>query len=110
VTYHEHRDSRRRLDTIRKESAEERAAIRKLGLTWRDTWRAEKAGPIETANGRAVAASTPSQRDRRSTGGSSFAEGIARAEFGRFYWNAKLERALRTARRPEPRRDGKKRE
>jgi hypothetical protein len=110
VTFHEHRGSRRRLDPIRKESAEELAAIRKLGLTWRETWRAEKAGPIETANGQAAAASTPSQRDSKSTGGSSFAEGIARAEFGRFYWNAKLERALRAARGPGTKHNGRKRE
>jgi hypothetical protein len=104
VTIHEHR-APRRLGALRKPSAEELAAERKLGLVRREDWRAEKAGQIDTANGSAVGASKPAS----SVGGGGFAEGIARAEFGRFYWNARLERALDAAQRRGPSTPQKKR-
>jgi len=104
VTIHEHR-GRRRLGTTRKPSAEELAAERKVGLARREDWRAEKAGQIDAANGSAAGPAKPAP----GVGGGGFAAGIARAEFGRFYWNAQLERALAAAQRRGPRRDGKKR-
>ena len=109
MTFHEHRGSRRRLGPVRKASAEEIAAVRKLGLMWREDWRAEKASRTETANGAPAAASKGGQRESKAAGGGSFAEGIARAEFGRFYWNAKLAGELATAGRRRPDRNGKAR-
>jgi hypothetical protein len=104
VTIHEHR-GRRRLDVPRKLSAEELAAERRLGLIWREEWRAEKAHQSASANGSAVGASKHSPAAGKSASSRRFAEGIARAELGRFYWNAKLERALDAARRRPKRGD-----
>jgi hypothetical protein len=109
VTFHGHRGSRRRLGPVRKASAEELAAVRKLGLTWREDWGAEKAGRIEAANGAPAAASKGAERESKAAGGGNFAEGIARAEFGRFYWNARLERELAAASKRRPDRNRKAR-
>jgi hypothetical protein len=98
VTIHEHRGPRR-VGVIRKRSAEELAAERRLGLVWREEWGAEKAGQSQLANGSAVGASKHPPSVQKTANSGRFAEGIARAEFGRFYWNARLERALDAARR-----------
>ena len=98
MTIHEHRGPRR-VGVIRKRSAEELAAERRLGLIWREEWRAEKARQSESANGSAVNAWKHPPSVQKAANSGRFAEGIARAEFGRFYWNARLEQALHTARR-----------
>ena len=109
MTVHGHRGSRRRLGPVRKASAEELAAVRKLGLMWREDWRAQKARPAETANGVPAAASKGARRESKAAGGGSFAEGIARAEFGRFYWNARLAEELAAASGRRLERNGKAR-
>ena len=112
MTSHQHRDARR-LGASRPWTAQELAAVRKLGRQWRDAWRAEKAGLAEKPNG-AAADSRPARPERKAIGGADFAAGIARAEFGRFYWNERLDGQLKAAmtRRAKPdvnKRDGKTR-
>jgi hypothetical protein len=108
VTIHEHRGPRR-FGAIRKPSVEELAAERRLGLALREEWRAEKADQTETVIGSAAGASKPARRAGKSARAASFAEGIARAEFGRFYWNGRLERALDATRKRGPTDQKKKR-
>ena len=64
-------------------------------LVWREAWRAEKARAAGEPVRREVAkaAREPDDKARRAR----FAEGVARAEFGRAYWD---ERKARGARRP----------
>ncbi len=60
----------------------------RLALDWRDCWRAEKLqGPRENAKPLQQA------KDER-TPRAGFARGIARAEFGRAYWDERLQRAF----------------
>ncbi len=99
VTFHGHRGSRRRLGPVRKASAEELAAVRKLGLTWREDWRAEKAAQPKPRTERRRRHRKEPEGESKAAGGGSFAEGIARAEFGRFYWNARLAGELAAASR-----------
>jgi hypothetical protein len=108
VTSDQDRDARRRLGASRSWTAQELAAIRELGRQWRDAWRAEKTTPAEKPNGPA-ADSTPAQPERKAIVGADFAAGIARAEFGRFYWNERLDGQLKAAMTRRPRRDGNKR-
>jgi hypothetical protein len=110
LTSHQHRHARR-LGASRLWTAQELAAVRELGRQWRDAWRAEKATPAGTPNG-VAAGSQPAQPKPKPRAG--FAAGIARAEFGRFYWNETLDGQLKAAmtRRPKPdvnKRDGKTR-
>ncbi len=109
MTSHQHRDARRRLGAIRPCTAQELAAVRELGRQWRDAWRAEKTTPAEKPNGAAAADSKPAQPERKGIVGADFAAGIARAEFGRFYWNETLDGQLKAAMTRRPKRDGKTR-
>jgi hypothetical protein len=111
VTVDQYRGSRRRLAASQPLSAQELAAARKLGHEWREAWRAEMAGqspPDEhagKANG-AVARAKPAEQNVRA--GQDFAAGIARAEFGRFYWNERLADQLAAAMKRTPKPDRKK--
>jgi hypothetical protein len=106
VNIHGHRGSRRAV----RRTAEELAAERSLGRNRLNDLRAERAKERKPAEGETNAGAPLSrkpQRKRPVTGG--FAEGIARAEFGRFYWNARLEGELDAARRRRRDRGGNKR-
>jgi len=109
VTSHQHRDARRRLGASRPWTAQELAAVRELGRQWRDAWRAEKNGLAENLNGAAAAEPRPARAERKAIAGADFAAGIARAEFGRFYWNETLDGQLKAAMTRRPKRDGKTR-
>jgi hypothetical protein len=76
---------------------EQAAAIRALGLTWRDEWRAEIAAHAGQANGHAIempAPRLPRRTKSAQQAAAQFASAVARNEFGRFYWNDKLEEAM----------------
>jgi len=63
-------------------SAEE--AAHRLGVTWREEWRTEQAKIAKTKlAGKEPQLKERDEEDRRAR----FAEGIARAEFGRAYWD-----------------------
>ncbi len=109
MTSHQHRDARR-LGASRPWTAQELAAVRELGRQWRDAWRAEKTTPAGKPNGPAAADPKPAQPERKPRGGADFAAGIARAEFGRFYWNETLDGQLKAAMTRRPKRDGNKRD
>jgi hypothetical protein len=96
---HDNRAPRR--DPARPLTPEQAAAIRALGLKWRDEWRAEiaaRAGKTnELANGHAVEvpAPRPPGRTKSATQAAAhFASAVARNEFGRFYWNDKQQVAM----------------
>jgi len=100
VTFHEHRGPRRRLDASQQRSAAELAALCELGRKWREVWRAEKAAQAEPANGPIPPETKPAAPGSRVRIGEDFAAGIARAEFGRFYWNDKLDGQLKATMTP----------
>jgi hypothetical protein len=80
---------------------QQQAAAFERALEWRQEWRAEIAGH-NPGNGRTAGSiSKPPTRKERSRQ-AAFAEGIARAEFGRFYWDAKRHRLAGTERKPRP--------
>jgi hypothetical protein len=108
VTSHQDRDARRRLGASRPWTAQELAAVRELGRQRRDAWRAEKSGLAEKPNG-AAADSRPARPEPEPRPRADFAVGIARAEFGRFYWNGTLDGQLKAAMTRRPKRDGKTR-
>lgn len=107
MTVHERGGARRRSDTIQQWSAQESAAIRELGRKSRDAWRAEKAERTEATNGPAAPDARTAQPERKLATNADFAAGIARAEFGRFYWNAPRERPLKAAMARRSKRDRK---
>ena len=67
-----------------------------------EAWRAEQAGKANGAAARARPA------ERQVSAGQDFAAGIARAEFGRFYWNERLADQLAAAMKRTPKPDRKK--
>ena len=109
MTSHQHRDARR-VGASRPWTAQELAAVRELGRQWRDAWRAEKTTPAGKPNGAAAADSKPVQPERKPRAGADFAAGIARAEFGRFYWNEARDGQLKAAMTRRPSTDGNKRD
>ena len=80
------KQGRRHRKVIVRLTPDEISAKKQLGLIWRAQWRADMAAQRDTASPpappRNVSADEAKRRDR-------FAEGIARAEFGRFYWDDK---------------------
>jgi hypothetical protein len=110
VQSHEHRGSRRRRGELRRQQLLEMAPAFSLGLEWREMWRAEQAckAKQEREEGRVASDSRRADHAARAAGGAEFAAAIARAEFGRFYWNEKLELAP-PRRRVDGSRDGRKR-
>ena len=99
------RGVRRRPHASRPWSARELANVRKLGRQWREEWQAEKAGRAARSDGSAASEPKPTSK---SAAGQGFAAAIARAEFGRFYWNGSLDRRLKAAMTRHPARDRKK--
>ena len=87
-------DRRSRRDTSRPLTSEQAAAVRALGLKWRDEWRAEIAARASKANGHAIELPTPRPPRRMKSAkqaAAQFAIAVARDEFGRFYWSDKLQ-------------------
>jgi hypothetical protein len=89
---HEHPRSRRH--PVRPLTAAEAAAIRALGLQWRDDWRAEIAAGADAANGHAIGTPAPRPHKPTKDGAAQFAAAVARDAFGRFYWNQTQQEAL----------------
>lgn len=77
------------------------AAAFERALEWRREWRAEvaarAAGNGNAAHDTAERPQRPSKRD-----GAKFAAEIARAEFGRFYWDAKRNQLPAAQRKRRP--------
>jgi hypothetical protein len=91
-------------ETHRPPTAKELANLHKLALQWRDEWRVKASGGMPSR----TPARKAGKRDRNGpVVDNAFAEGIARAEFGRFYWNESPDDRLKAARRPRPRDEGK---
>jgi len=94
VTSYEQRGSRNQGAAYRQL---EHAPARKLVLKWREDWRAEMA-----RRGRQA-------KTYHAPPDGVFAGAIARAEFGRFYWNGGLDRQLKSAMKRRPKKDEKHR-
>jgi hypothetical protein len=102
---HEHPRSRRH--PVRPLTPAEAAAIRALGLQWRDDWRAEIAARNGATSGHAIGASAPRPRKPAKDAAAQFAAAVARDEFGRFYWNQTQQEALANSlRNGRPKRPG----
>jgi hypothetical protein len=82
-------------------TADERAGLTKLGLQRLTELRAERAEAA--SNGHAPAPLPHKAKNRRAVL-ARFASGIARAEFGRFYWDEHRNSVPNTRRRPKPNR------
>jgi hypothetical protein len=73
---------------------QQQAAAFERALEWRQEWRTEMAGRGNgdaNAPGRLVEASRRKPRAGDNRDATKFAAGMARAEFGRFYWDARKE-------------------
>src|SRR5258708_7386914 len=90
---HSHEHLRSRRHPVRPLTPAE-AAVRALGLEWRDGWGAEIAAGADAANGHAADAPAPRQRKRAKDTAAQFAAAVARDAFGRFYWNQTQQDAL----------------
>jgi hypothetical protein len=89
-----------------KPSAEELAARHKLALLWRDEWRAKTPVGMEPPAQPALSVRKPAEHETSIVAG-TFAAAIARAEFGRFYWNEKLDDQLKAAMQPRSKDESK---
>ena len=74
----------------------------RLALAWRESWRAESVqsrntDPIRTDKLNGMDKRTPNPKEARRR----FAEGIARAEFGRAYWDERRQGGLQQRRKPK---------
>jgi hypothetical protein len=106
-----HQHPRPRRHPARPLTPAEAAAIRALGLQWRDAWRAEIAAGADAANGHAIGTPAPRPRKPAKDGAAQFAAAVARDAFGRFYWNQTqqdaLANSLRNGRPKRPRQGSK---
>ena len=103
---HEHKRSRRQ--PVRPLTPAEAAAIRALGLQWRDEWRAEVAAGADAANGHVIGTPAPRPRKPAKDGAAQFAAAVARDAFGRFYWNQTQQDALANSlRNGRPKKSGR---
>jgi hypothetical protein len=103
---HEHPRSRRH--PVRPLTTAEAAAIRALGLQWRDEWRADFAARNGATNGHAIDTQAPRPRKPAKDGAAQFAAAVARDAFGRFYWNQTQQEALANSlRNGRPKRPGR---
>jgi len=80
---------------------QQQAAAIERAVAWRQEWRTEIAGR-NSENGRPTnqAPKRPAREPQKNR--AAFAAGIARAEFGRFYWDAKKHRLAASERKPRP--------
>jgi hypothetical protein len=103
VAIKRHRGSRRSPVIYRRPSAEEVAAVSALGRQWRDEWRAAQAANHEPAVTPNVPASDRAMPAREASARKDFATAIARAEFGRFYWDERRTLAANGSKRAKRR-------
>jgi hypothetical protein len=104
VHNHEHRGSGSRPKAGAWLTPQDYAVALKLALEWRQQWR-DEVGARDAVNGRP--AGDGAKRPTRQHAGkaddrAAFAAGIARAEFGRFYWDANKNRLAANGRKPRP--------
>jgi hypothetical protein len=95
MTFHEYRGPRRRHGAgHRRPSPTKQAPAIALVLKWREAWRAQ------------MARKRKKEKVYELPRDGVFAAAMARAEFGRFYWNDRLARQLKSAmkRRPKEKR------
>ena len=106
---HEHRRSRRPAPVEHAPDPAAAALTRAIMLAhvlrWREEWQAEMAARAAkreggNANGRMIIEQAP--RPRRDGNAAHFAAGIARSEFGRFYWDQKRDGPSTGPRRGDP--------
>jgi hypothetical protein len=84
----------------RRWSPEQTAAIHQLALQWRDEWRAGKsAASVRQADTKGGPAPDKSRGRQRA----QFAQAITRLEFGRNYWDQRLQREVRKPKAGSPR-------
>jgi hypothetical protein len=86
VHIHGHRGSGRRSRERERLTPEQRAAVIEQALIWRQRWRDEM-GARKTANGAAKPQKIKQPQQTNGPDRAKFAAGVARAEFGRFYWD-----------------------
>jgi hypothetical protein len=100
-----HNDRGARRHTARPLTPEQAAAIRALGLKWRDEWRAEIAARAGKTNGHTIKVPTALRRAKSEKAATAqFAIAVARNEFGQFYWSDKLQGAMAESLKDERRR------
>jgi hypothetical protein len=85
-----HRGSGSRPRTWARLTPQQEASAFELALEWRRSWRAEVG--VRRGNGEAPAKPAKRLPLKPDASRAAFAAGIARAEFGRFYWDAKRQR------------------
>jgi hypothetical protein len=85
-------------EPVRKLSADEAANLHKVALQYRDELR-EKVPAAAPAKSRRTVRKLV-VREKRPILDGAFAAAIARAEFGRFYWNEALDEQLKAAMKP----------
>jgi hypothetical protein len=101
VQFNGHRGSGSRFKAGALLTPQQQAAAFERAVDWRQEWRAEIAGR-NSGNGQQPG-KTPTRPKRPPDGArAAFAAGIARAEFGRFYWDAKKHRLPASERKPRP--------
>jgi hypothetical protein len=86
VHIHGHRRSGRRFRESERLTPEQRAATFKQALIWRQRWR-DETGAGKTAPDPAETETIEARKRTNGSDRAKFAAGIARAEFGRFYWD-----------------------
>jgi hypothetical protein len=94
VQFHEHRGPGGRLKRAPLTPQQQAAAFERA-LEWRREWRTEMAGRANAdadASHQTIEAPQRKPRPSDNRDAAKFAAGIARAEFGRFYWDARKER------------------
>jgi hypothetical protein len=101
------RGSRGNSPAKRRLPPEQTAASFELALKWRDEWRAGKsAASLQTADTKVDTAPKPGVDQSKHR--AQFAQAIARIEFGRNYWDERLQRGTKkpVAGSPKPVRNG----
>src|SRR5580698_8869858 len=85
------RGSRGTSPASRRWSPEQTAAVHRLALQWRDEWRAGKsAASVQQADTKGG----PTPDKNRGRQRAQFAQAITRLEFGRDYWDLRLQREV----------------
>jgi hypothetical protein len=78
----------------RRPSPEQTDALHELALKWRNEWRA---GKLAASSPEVEPKGDPAPVDGQSKHRAQFAQAIARLEFGRNYWDERLQREVRKA-------------
>jgi len=101
VQFNGHRGSGSRSKAGALLTPQQQAAAFERAVEWRQEWRAELAGR-NSGNGYQPGTAPARPKRQPQSARAAFAAGIARAEFGRFYWDAKKHRLAGTERKPRP--------